>query len=764
MRPPRIVLLAVFLLAGSDLLPAAEPTLRAVGVRGLQPGATTTLVVDGDDLGKSPTLLLPFPAKVVLRPGNTDKQATFDVTADDATPGYHHLRVVTEGGVSLPTVVAVDRLPQKPFGPAIDALPVALHGTASGSVPAETKFAGKKGMKIRIEVEAQRLGSKLRPVVHLVGPSKREVAWAWPNPALGGDTRLEATLAEDGDHTIALHDVEYTGANPGFFRLRVGDWAGVELVFPPVIGKEPRPVELTTSAGVEKLTATPTPGANVVALPWPAGTAWSGPQPFVRVSPIPERLEDASAAKGQDLPEGPVAVSGKLLTPLEEDRYVVPVKAGQKVKLEVQAERLGAPLDVALVVRNAAGGEVARAEDGPNTLDPVLDYTVPADAKTIVVGVVDGQGRGGPRGIYRLVVTPLPAKKADLALLTTTQRLSVPAGGAAVFHVGIDRGAYAGAVELRADGLPAGFAVENATIPPGADGTLVTLRRSDGLSGKTAAGVTTWRGKADDGDARPVVVKGHPLDRLQPWLATEVAVAPTQDKAADFAIDYRGLADDAGLVPAGKLAVPFKLTRPAADKSVVRVTLLTSQLGPLATPPADPNTQLRLEKAIEVPATTTEGDASVIVPPTLTAPVYDLTLKAELLTADKQKVLATAFAPVRRMALRPPLVLEVAAPRVEAKRDPKANVTVEIAGKLERREGATGDVQLTLTGLPPGIPAVPVTTVKADATTFAIKVTVPPNQPVGETPLKLSGTIAASPPQANVRVRSREVDLTLAVQ
>jgi len=760
MRPPRIVLLAAFLLAGTDLLPAAEPTVRAVNPRGVQVGATTAVVLDGDDLGKSPALLLPFPAKVALRPGNTDKQATFDVTVDDATPGYHHLRVVTDGGVSLPAVVAIDRLPQKPFGPAIDALPVALHGTASGSVPVETKFAGRKGMTVRVEVEAQRLGSKLRPVVHLVGPSKREVSWAWPNPALGGDARLEATLAEDGDHTVSLHDVEYAGANPGFFRLRVGDWSGVEQVFPPVIGKEPRPVELLTSLGVEKLTATPTPGANVVALPWPAGTAWSGPRPFVRVSPIAELLEAASAAKGQELPEGPVAVSGKLLTPLEEDRYVVPVKSGQKVKLEVQAERLGAPLDVALVVRNPAGGEVARAEDGPNTLDPVLDYTAPADAKSIVIGVLDGQGRGGPRGIYRLVVTPLPTKKADPVLLTTAQRVNVPDGGAAVFHVGIDRGAYSGAVELSAENLPAGFAVENATIPPGADGTLVTLRRSDGA----AAGVTTWRGKADDGDAGPVVVKGHPLDRLQPWLATEIAVAPTRSKGADFAIDYRGLPGDAGLVPAGKLAVPFKLTRPAADKSVVRVALLTSQLGPLATPPADPNTQLRLEKAVEVSATVTEGDASVIVPPTLTAPVYDLTLKAELLTADKQKVLATAFAPVRRMALRPPLVLEAASARVEAKRDPKANVTVEIAGRLERREGATGDVQLTLTGLPPGIPAVPVTTVKADATTFAIKVTVPPNQPVGETPLKLSGTIAASPQQPNVRVRSREVELTLAVQ
>src|SRR5262249_31010019 len=148
-----------------------------------------------------------------------------------------------------------------------------------------------------------------------------------------------------------------------------------------------------------------------------------------------------------------------------------------------------------------------------------------------------------------------------------------------------------------------------------------------------------------------VVFKGHPLERLQPWLATELPLAPTTDKAADFQIDWRGLAADAGLVPAGKLVLPVKLTRPA-NPSTVRLTLVTAQpLGPNNQP--DPNTSLRAEKPVELAATAKEGELTVLVPPQLPAPSYDVTVLAELLAADKRTVLGAAYAPVRRLAVRP---------------------------------------------------------------------------------------------------------------
>ena len=57
----------------------------------------------------------------------------------------------------------------------------------------------------------------------------------------------------------------------------------------------------------------------------------------------------------------------------------------------------------------------------------------------------------------------------------------------------------------------------------------------------------------------------------------------------------------------------------------------------------DPAKALRQEKPIEVAVNVPNGDVTLLVPPELSAPVYDVTVQAELLAADK-KVLATTYA------------------------------------------------------------------------------------------------------------------------
>src|SRR5437016_4489271 len=105
-----------------------------------------------------------------------------------------------------------------------------------------------------------------------------------------------------------------------------------------------------------------------------------------------------------------------------------------------------------------------------------------------------------------------------------------------------------------------------------------------------------------------------------------------------------------------------------------------------------------------------DGEVTVLVPPLLPCPVYDVTVQAELLTPDKKTVLAVAFAPVRRMTVKVPLVVKLdGPPRIEAAVNPKTGAMVKIAGQVERKEGLTSDVTLTLTGLPAGATAAPVT-------------------------------------------------------
>lgn len=761
MKPALPLLVCAIVAVFSFDLRAAEPTVTNVNLRALQIGGTTTLVVDGSDL-KNAQLLFAFPAKQDLKPDSTDKKATFTVTlGDQVEPGFAHLRVVTESGVSSPVVIALDRMVQTPFAPSIATLPAALHGVVAGANTLECKFPGKAKQKIIVEVEAVRLGSKLRPILHLLGPDRLQLAWAWGAPNLHGDARLEATLPTDGIYAATLHDAEYAAAGGSFFRLKIGSWSFADQVYPLALmrGKGQK-VELVGMENPVPLDVPASPASRVLPLSLPKGGVWSGQRPFVRLSPHPELVEQSGAKKAQDVPAGPLGISGKLLTPFEEDRYRLPVTPGKKVRLEVFAERYGSPLDVGLVIYNDKDAVVLRGDDSPGTLDPAVEYAVPDKVTTIVVGVVDAQGRGGPRGLYRLVIDPQgsSAGAETYSLFAGSQQLIVPDGGRTVLPVFAERRGYQGKIDLMPAHLPAGARFDGATIPAGADGTLLMVQRGTALD----ASITNWNGKGGS-DEQTVFLRGHPLEKLQPWLASEIAVASSSVKASDFDIDWKSLPGDVSLIPGSKLILPVKVAR-TASKSPVKLTLVTSQITPLVNAKPDPNKQIRVEKAVDLAAGANDGELIVLVPADLPGPVYDVTVQAELLGGDK-KTIATAFAPVKRLAVKPPLVVQLTGPnRIEVPFDAKKGASVKLQGKVERQTDLKADIAIALTGLPAAVKVEPLT-LKAGTSEFTLNVVLPPTITPGEiTGLKLSASAVADPKLPNVRVKSRDVELTLVVK
>src|SRR4029078_48764 len=125
-----------------------------------------------------------------------------------------------------------------------------------------------------------------------------------------------------------------------------------------------------------------------------------------------------------------------------------------------------------------------------------------------------------------------------------------------------------------------------------------------------------------------------------------------------FHIDWRDLPADAGLFPGRKLALPLKVIQPGG-KTTVKLTPLTSQAPPLVNNQPDANKTLRQEKAVELAANATSGELTVLVPAELSSPAYGVTVQAELLAADKKTVLTIAYAPVRNLTVRVPLLVSV---------------------------------------------------------------------------------------------------------
>src|SRR5262249_14849198 len=146
------------------------------------------------------------------------------------------------------------------------------------------------------------------------------------------------------------------------------------------------------------------------------------------------------------------------------------------------------------------------------------------------------------------------------------------------------------------------------------------------------ATLTRWTGKSATGEERPLFVKGHPLERLQPWLASEIPLIATADPG-EFELEWKKT--PAELLVGEKLPLPVKWTTPG-KAPLVKLSVLTSQT-PLAAG-ADATKTLRLEKAIEAQAKAGEGEAVLLVPAALAGEVYDVTIVAEALAADKKTV------------------------------------------------------------------------------------------------------------------------------
>ena len=699
---------------------AAPPTISDLSVHGLQVGGTTRLTVSGANLLPSPRVVAGVPiAKQVVVGKPTANAVILDVTlGGDVRPGVYHLRAVSGQGVSTPRVITVDRLPQKGFvdSARLDALPVALHGRLVGSTVASVRFSGRADQVLTVGLMARRLGSALRPVLHLLGPDGRRMKLAMPRSDLGGDTRFTITVPRDGLYTLKWHDLQYAGAGPGDFRLSIGRFDTADLVYPPAVtlGKA-GPVLLLGTGGREIAAGVieSRQAGGLVPVGWAENTVSLGLRPTVEVSRWPEVIEPAKAETPRRLPSVPSAASGRLIAAGESDSWRVPVKQGEKLRFEVFADRLGSPLDSMLELKKPDGGDLAANDDAVRS-DSRIDFTVPADLSHLLAVVSDRHGRGGRRYLYRLAVTRTtdPAV-ADFDLVVASNSYNVLPGGRHVFRVDVVRRGYNGEIRLDTIGAPSHFRLLTPSIPAGAPGVLVTVVNTSS-EGKTALDGFRLVGRSTAGGTsvqRPVRIAAHPLASSQPWLREDLVVGRSVPPSPVVAIDVKPASTES-LWRGQEVPLPIQLSRDPEAVGPVRLSLVTSQKVPLVKGKPNAGAAIRGAAAtIDIPVSTkvkaaldaatkaraavdvlekkvtaaggadaalkgqlvkarVDRDAKVkvlrkavatssreavyrvIVPPGLPLVDYDLSVVAELRSMDNKTALARSFSPVRRLTAR----------------------------------------------------------------------------------------------------------------
>jgi hypothetical protein len=578
----------------------AAPQIRSLSVRGLQIGGTTTIRVAGTDLLPNPRLLMSAPiSKQTVKPNATATQVEFEVTLDGSvTPGIYNFWVVSDSGVSSAAIVAADKLGNMAFGPEVPSLPVSLHGIVSGSTKLRTAFSATKGQTVLLEIESQRLGGKLRPVLHIYDSANKHLQWSLPSPVLRGDTRLAFTTPADGKYTVELHDLQYAAPAPNHFRLKIGTWQYADLAFPPAIERsKPVPVELIgSSAAGEKVSVASSDGP--AAPPILKNDVVVGAfRPSVLLSELPELIETAPTEGLQQLSAVPFGISGRLLKEGEQDKYKLTVQPGVKLRFEVFADRLGAPMDAVLQILNEQGGQLAINDDVAGSADPKLDYVIPAKTTTIVLAVKEANGIGSPNNVYRIRVSDVSAEasRRDFQLTVAQLEQTVTAGERLVIKVTAERTGYRGPIRLEFGTMPDGVQTQGAMIAARADSTLMTLH---GVGLTTKHALTSLRGVAEIA-GREVVryVNGakHPLGQMQPWLGQELALALASPSKIDFDFVWGRIDETTQLALGGKLAVPLQYFRPAGFDGPIRVTAEFSQKPVVVNGKIDTNRTMRSE-------------------------------------------------------------------------------------------------------------------------------------------------------------------------
>lgn len=486
----------------SSTLVAQVPTIARLTPQGIAPGKTTTVKVVGANLENPKAYQVTYTADdvVALTPETEVKanELTCDFTVPANQPnGIHAFRVLTDKGVSHPALVVVDSLPvvahtnQNKSRESAQSIPAAcaVEGHVDNLSRLYFRFPGKADQPFSLEVQARRLGSPLDPIVRLFDPNGQEIAWSDDEPGLQGDCFLHTTLPADGEYTIELTDIRYQGSGNHRFRLRIGNFAVINTLYPLVLERKagatfslasstlaaPFSAELSADSltsvspqnsseidWVIPVPAKPTERPELKHAIWPA--VGLSPRPQVR-----EQEPNNSAEQSQRVELGH-GLNGRSDQPGDIDRFIFAARKGQKFTFDAITRSAGAPTDLTMRLLKPDGGQLAAAEDDGLT-DGRMDVTFPADGD-YTLEVRDLHERGGSNMTWHVSVTE---NKPTYTLTASEDTFNIPAGGTVAVPVNAQRKGFSGPIQVAMSNLPDGLTSHPTVIGPGRNDAILTI-------------------------------------------------------------------------------------------------------------------------------------------------------------------------------------------------------------------------------------------------------------------------------------------------
>ena len=438
--------------------------------------------------------------------------------APNAAPGPRELRLETAAGLTNPIMFCVGELPEythqparvapaynvvnggtpvnravprPPEPPAEIALPIVVNGQMMPGTCDRYRFQARKGQQLTIAAAARELIPYIsdavpgwfQAVLTLRDGEGSELASA-DHFLFHPDPLLNFRVPADGAYVLEIHDSIYRGREDFVYRVAIGELPVITAIF-PLGGKagartaiETLGWNLPAPRTVERLKGKEQ-GVYPISLRKDGLT--SNPVPFA-VDDLPEILAKAGIDRRERAQRVklPVVVNGRIAQSGDAAFFRIAGRAGDEIVAEVNARRLGSPLDSTLRLMDAAGRELAFNDDfedkGAGLLthqaDSRISFTLPAKGN-YYLQLADAQRKGGPEFGYRLRIShPRP----DFELRVVPASLNLRAGSTAPITVyALREDGFAGEIALALKDAPAGFALSGAAIPAGQDKVRLTV-------------------------------------------------------------------------------------------------------------------------------------------------------------------------------------------------------------------------------------------------------------------------------------------------
>jgi hypothetical protein len=535
-------------------LEPVQPVLAWIYPAGGQRGATIEVTASGTSIAPQTVLVTGGGVTGKVVDGSQPNKVKFSLAiAPDAALGERELRILNAGGVSnrfrfivgdLPEIMEVEPNSEKSAPQKIASLPVVIDGQILENDRDYFRFPAKAGATLVLSVEARSLLPFIAdavpgwfdPQLTVYDASGKQVAFADDN-RFRPDPLLFFRAPTDGEYTVELRDIVYRGRGDFVYRLTIAERPYVTDVF-PLGGK--RGSEMAVEYRGVNLAAT----RGRVLVPADAGRK-------ITVSGLPFGVSDLAAVREVEPNDTferaqriapPVIVDGRIDKPGDVDYFVFSAKKDDKLVLQVQARRLGSPMDSVLTLYDAKRNQVAENDDWNDPLEAILThnadsrilYTFPA-AGDYYLRLRDIQGKGGEEYAYRLVLD-VPHPDFTLRIAPDNPRLGV-GDTAAIAVAAIRHDDFAGEIKLAVENLPAGYTASEALIAAGQNEGRMTITSPAGaapcvlspvITGMAAIGKDTVMRRAESAESlMQAFAYTHVLPTRQLFLAVIPGTAYT---------------------------------------------------------------------------------------------------------------------------------------------------------------------------------------------------------------------------------------------